>query len=166
MDRTAFERVVEVLAMRRHPVDDRGLVGAVRPRMPDRRARAVRIDRLHDGLDVIGVARSHTETDHVDQQFLGALANGGGNFGGRERKRPLRQLLGDGMTRAREAHLDSPSDARRRNRRRSSLLPVYLYARLGQQRPHALGELVDELRELGALLVAVIEEVLLEIFLP
>ena len=133
--------------------------------MPDRRAGAARIDRLHDGLDVIGAARSHTKTDHVDQQLLGALANGGWNFGGRERKRPFRQLLGDSMTRAREAHLDSPSDARSRTGV-AALLPVYLYARLGQQGTHALGELVDELRELGALLVAVIEEVLLEIFLP
>ena len=42
--RTAFERVVEVFAVRRRPVDERGLVGAVRRRVSDRRARG-RSDR-------------------------------------------------------------------------------------------------------------------------
>ena len=75
MHRTAFKRVVKILAMRRGTVDERRARGGQRARVPDRRAGAVIVAAGQRALDIVLVARGDAETDDVDQQIL-AFARG------------------------------------------------------------------------------------------
>ena len=77
MHRSAFEGVVEILAMRRGAVDKGRARGIERALMPDRRARAVIVASPECAPDVVLVARGNAEPDDIDQQVF-AFARGGG----------------------------------------------------------------------------------------
>ena len=73
--RPAFERVVEVLAVRGSAVDERGAGGIQRARVADGGAAAVRLPALERRAHVVGVARSDAQAGDVDQQLLDQLAH-------------------------------------------------------------------------------------------
>ena len=60
VDRTALERVVEILTMRRGAVDEGGARRAEGARMTDRRAWAFIVAAGERALDVVLVARGNT----------------------------------------------------------------------------------------------------------
>src|SRR5471032_861063 len=63
MNRTALERVVEILAMRRRAVDQRGASAVARPRIADHRAAAVAIDPVTRGAHIVAAACGEAEPD-------------------------------------------------------------------------------------------------------
>ena len=77
MHRTAFERIVEILAMRGGAVDEGRTRRGQRARVTDRRARAVIVAAGERASDIILVARGDAEADDIDQQIL-AFARGRG----------------------------------------------------------------------------------------
>ena len=69
MDRAAFECVVEILAMNRGAVDERRRGGGQRAGVPDRGARPIIVAGRDDAFDVVLVARSDREANHIDQKL-------------------------------------------------------------------------------------------------
>ena len=117
--RAAFERVVEILAMRRGAVDEGDAGRAQTPAMADRRARAVVVPAGERALDVIGRPRGNAQPDHVDQEILAFVAHRRRKARGIERSDAVGDLLGDGTSRKRRFHRDLSYCAgadRRRNR--------------------------------------------------
>ena len=96
MDRAAFERVIEILAVDRRAVDERGGHGGERTGVADRGARPVVVAGGEHGFHVIFVAGGNGETDDVDQQFLAFGAHGLRQMRRIERVNLLRQMLGNG----------------------------------------------------------------------
>ena len=123
----ALERVVEILAVRGRAVDERGLLGAVRLRVADRRAGAAGIERALHRLHVIGVARRDAQPDDVDQQLLGTLRTACG-IAPASARAPARQSARRRHDRARELMCFASSLAHR-NRARHQLIGS-LHARL------------------------------------
>ena len=70
MHRAAFERVVEILAMRSSAIDEGGARRVQRSHVTDRRAGAVIVATRQRALDIILVARGDAEADDIDQQIL------------------------------------------------------------------------------------------------
>jgi hypothetical protein len=66
-DRGALERVVEILAMRRDAVDDRGTCSIEAAHMADQRAGSVAVPTTHDLLDVSLSPGGNAQPGHVDQ---------------------------------------------------------------------------------------------------
>ena len=75
MDRTTFESIVEIFAMRGGAVDESGPCRRQRAPMADRRAGAIIVATCQRACDVVLIARRHAQSDHVDQQIL-AFARG------------------------------------------------------------------------------------------
>ena len=70
MHRTALERVVEILTMRRGAVDEGGARRAEGARMTERRAWAFIVAASDRAADVVRVAGRNTKPGDVDQQIL------------------------------------------------------------------------------------------------
>jgi len=81
VNRTAFERVVEVLAVRGGAVDQRGADSVERAAVTDRGAAAAAIHAGERRLDVIGVAGGHAQAENVEKKTPHGLA-----YGGRKRR--------------------------------------------------------------------------------
>ena len=96
MDRTAFERVVEILAMDRGAVDQSRGGGGQRARVPDRGARPVVVTRSERAFYIIFVARGDGEPDHVDQKLLAFAPHCLRQLGWIERGDLLREMFGNG----------------------------------------------------------------------
>ncbi len=96
MHRPALEGVVEILAMGRGAVDERGTGRAQRAGMADRGARPVVVEAGERGLDVILIARGDTKPNHVHQQVLAFGADGERQLFGVERNDARGELFGDG----------------------------------------------------------------------
>jgi hypothetical protein len=95
VDRTAFERVVEVLAMRGGSVDERGIFRAKRLGVADRRAWPAGVERTFHRADVIGVPRGETEADDIEHQPVDLLAHGLGQRLRAQRRDVRSETLGD-----------------------------------------------------------------------
>ena len=76
MNRAAFERVVEILAMDGRAIDHRRFGRRQRAGMTDGGARPVILTGRERGAHVILVARRDREADHVDQQRFALGADG------------------------------------------------------------------------------------------
>ena len=98
--RPAFERIVEILAMRGGAVDHRRVFRAELAAMPERAARAAAIDAGDQRAHVIGIARGDAQSGDVDQQLLGACAHRRRNAVNAERGDAISELLGDRSDRA------------------------------------------------------------------
>ena len=96
MDRAAFEGVVEILAVNRGAVDERGRGRRKCGGVADGRARPLVVAAGERDLDVILVARGDGETDDVDQKLRAFLPHRRGQPRGIERADLLRQMLGNG----------------------------------------------------------------------
>ena len=96
MHRAALEGVVEILAVRRGAVDERGARGAQRAPVADRGAGPVLVPAGERAADIVLVARGDAEADHIDQRLLAFLARGGGQLVGIDRSDALGQMLGNG----------------------------------------------------------------------
>ncbi len=70
MDRAPLERIVEVLAMGRGPVDQGGAGGAQRAGMADRSARAVIVAGCKHAFYIIEAPRREAKPHHVDCQIF------------------------------------------------------------------------------------------------
>jgi len=82
MDRAAFERVVEVLAVRRGAVDQGRIVGAERRRMAERAAGPAGVGRRQDRLDIIAAPRRDAQARDVQHEAPGHVLAGPGNWQG------------------------------------------------------------------------------------
>jgi hypothetical protein len=102
MGRSAFIRVIEIVAMRRGAVAQRRHPWATAACMTDRRALARLVGRRERGTHVVARARREAEPDDVDQQGIADLLGG--------RRGTSRQRGDDGG--------DPFRDGRRRDRRR------------------------------------------------
>ena len=96
MDRAAFKGVIEILAVNRRAVNERGGGRGKCVGVADRRARPLVIAAGERDLDVILIARGDCETDDVDQKLHAFLPHGRGQARGIERADLLRQMLGNG----------------------------------------------------------------------
>ena len=96
MDRAALERVVEILAVDRGAVDQRGGRGGQRAGVADRGARPVVVAGGQRGLHIVFVARGDGEADDVDQQVLAFGPHRLRQLRGIQRGDLLRQMLGNG----------------------------------------------------------------------
>ena len=74
MDRAAFERVVEVFAMRGGAVHKRRAGGIQRARLADGGAVAGRLPAVESGAHVIGIARGDAQAGDIDEELLDDLA--------------------------------------------------------------------------------------------
>ena len=72
--RPAFERVVEILAVRGGAVHERRARGVERARMADRAAAARALPSGERRAHVVGPARGHAKTSHVDEELLRRFA--------------------------------------------------------------------------------------------
>ncbi len=99
MHRSALERVVEILAMRRGAVDEGGAGRAHAPGMADRGAGPIVVPAGERAGDIVLVARGDAEADHVDQQIFAFLPHGGRQARRIERHDAVGQMLGDGELR-------------------------------------------------------------------
>ena len=77
MHRTAFERIVEILAMGGGAVDKSGTHGRQRACVADRRAWTVIVTAGERAPDIVFVARGNAQPHDIDQQIL-AFARGRG----------------------------------------------------------------------------------------
>ena len=93
MHRAAFERVVEILAMRSRTVDQRGAVRIVAMRLAERRAATLR-RRGERGLHVVLVARGNDQAGDIEQKTLRRRHHRLGQRGGRCAGEPGAELLG------------------------------------------------------------------------
>ncbi len=76
--RPAFERVVEVFAMRRGAVHERGAGGVERTRVADRGAPAFGLPAGERGAHIVGAARGDAQAADVEEEPLHRLVHGGG----------------------------------------------------------------------------------------
>ena len=96
MNRTAFERVVKILAMDRGAIDQSRGCSGERTAVADRRARPIIVAAGKRGFHIVFVARRNGEPDHVDQQILALSPHRIGQARRIERANLLRQMLGNG----------------------------------------------------------------------
>ena len=96
MDRAAFERVVEILAVDRGAVDQGCGGGRERAPVTDGGARPVIVAAGQRSFHIVFVARGDGEADHVDQQILALGPHRLGQARHIERANLLRQMLGNG----------------------------------------------------------------------
>jgi hypothetical protein len=98
MDRPALERVVEILAMRRRAVDERGARAVAGPGVPDDGAAALAIDAGERRSYVVGAARRKAQPDDVEHEGLAHPPQRRRQSLGRDADDRLGEKLGDGRS--------------------------------------------------------------------
>ncbi len=96
MHRSALERVVVVLAVRRGAVDEGRVVGTETARVSERRAATFADCAGERGANVVGAAGRDRQTDDVEQQAPTDRGGFARRLGLRQRRRPAATATGAG----------------------------------------------------------------------